>query len=221
MRLLLVEDEPKLAEALCYQLRNHSYLVDCRNNGETGLETALSGIYDVLILDRMLPKLDGLTLLKEFRAQGHKTPVLFLTAKDTYEDRIAGLDAGADDYMVKPFSTEELLARIRALGRRLEKDFVGDVLALGSLRLDPLRSLVYIDDAAVHLSAKEMQLLELLMRNHKQVLTKNQIFFKIWGNSNSDFANVDLYIHYLRRKLPPDLIKTIRGIGYYFEVPAL
>ncbi len=220
MRLLLVEDEAKLAEALSYQLRHHSYLVDCRSNGEAGLESALSGIYDLLILDRMLPKLDGLTLLKEFRAQGHKTPVLFLTAKDTYQDRVAGLDAGADDYMVKPFSSEELLARIRALGRRLEKEFVDDVLALGPLRLEPLRSLVYVDDAPVHLSAKEIQLLELLMRNHKQVLTKNQIFFKIWGNSSSDFANVDLYIHYLRRKLPPDLIKTIRGIGYALEIPA-
>ncbi|WP_346352887.1 response regulator transcription factor [Azotosporobacter soli] len=220
MRLLLVEDEAKLAEALSYQLRHHSYLVDCRHNGEAGLESALSGIYDLLILDRMLPKLDGLTLLKEFRAQGHKTPVLFLTAKDTYQDRVAGLDAGADDYMVKPFSTEELLARIRALGRRLDKDFVDDVIALGSLRLDPLRSLVYVADRPVHLSAKEMQLLELLMRNHKQVLTKNQIFFKIWGNSNSDFANVDLYVHYLRRKLPPDLIKTIRGIGYSLEIPS-
>lgn len=218
MRLLLVEDECKLSEALSHQLRQRGYLVDCHADGESGLESALTDIYDLLILDRMLPRLDGLSLVKEFRNQGHDTPVLFLTAKDTYQDRVAGLDAGADDYLVKPFSIDELMARIRALSRRKGKELIDEILTIGDLSLDPLKGEVLINHQRIRLSVKESQLLELLMRHCGQVLTKEQIFFKIWGNCDSDFANVDLYIHYLRKKInAPASIKTIRGIGYCFE----
>lgn len=219
MRLLFVEDEPRFADALSHQLRKHGYLVDWHADGESGLDAALTGSYDLLILDRMLPRLDGLALLREFRAQNHTEPVLFLTARDACQDRVIGLDAGADDYLIKPFAIDELLARIRALFRRKEKDFCSS-LSSGFLTLEPQKSEVSIGDAPpVSLSMKETQLLEFLMRNSGQVLTKEQIFFKVWGNSDSDFANVDLYIHYLRKKLPPNLIRTIRGIGYCFEAP--
>ena len=217
MRLLFVDAEISFAEALSQHLRRHGYLVDWRSDGESGLESALTGSYDLLILERLLPRLDGLALLKEFRIQGHAAPVLFLTTRGSCSDRVVGLDAGADDYLAKPFSIDELLARLRALFRRKEKVFCREP-SVGALTLNPQKGeATFEDHLPIRLSLKETQLLEFLMRNCGQTLTKEQLFFKVWGNSDSDFANVDLYIHYLRKKLPPDLIRTIRGIGYSFE----
>lgn len=217
MRLLLVEDEERLVEALSYLLRKSGYTVDTAMEGNTGLEMASTGIYDVIILDRMLPGLEGVQILKELRRQQLDTPVLLLTAKDDPKDRVEGLDAGADDYLIKPFATEELLARLRALGRRKSKNFVDIRVTSGDLVLDPLRCEVTRGDEVITLSAKESLLLQLLMANQGQVVSKERIFEKVWGYySEAEFANVELYIHYLRKKVGNDYIKTVRGIGYYF-----
>jgi two-component system copper resistance phosphate regulon response regulator CusR len=218
MKLLLIEDEQRLVEALSYLLKKNGYATDTATDGETGVEMALTGIYDVIILDRMLPKLDGISLLQEFRHRGFDTPVLFLTAKDTLKDRVEGLDAGADDYMVKPFSTEELLARLRALARRKNKELINTTITAPGMVFDPLRGEVIKENKIIQLSVKESLLLELLMCNQGQVITKERIFEKIWGYySGTDIANVDLYIHYLRKKLNTTAIKTVRGVGYFFE----
>jgi len=219
MKLLFVEDEKRMSDALSHLLRKKGYIVDTASDGETGLDMATTGFHDIIILDRMLPALDGISLLKAFRSQGFDTPVLFLTAKDSSKDRVEGLDAGADDYLVKPFSTDELLARLRALARRKSKDFQENNLTAAGLSLDPLRGEVIKDNnTIIQLSVKESLLLELLMRNYGQVLTKARIFEKVWGYcSEIEFANVDLYIHYLRKKLNTSHIKTVRGIGYYLQ----
>lgn len=218
MKLLLIEDEPRLVEALSYLLKKNGYVTDTATDGETGIEMALTGIYDVIILDRMLPKLDGISLLQEFRRRGFDTPVLFLTAKDTLKDRVEGLDAGADDYLVKPFSTEELLARLRALARRKTKELINTTITVPGMVFDPLRGEVLKENKMIQLSVKESLLLELLMYNQGHVITKERIFEKIWGYySGTDIANVDLYIHYLRKKLNTTAIKTVRGVGYVFE----
>lgn len=218
MRLLLVEDENRLSEALAHLLKKSGYCVDTAADGETGTEMATTGVYDLIVLDRMLPRRDGLAVLREFRSQGFDTPVLFLTAKDAPKDRVEGLDAGADDYLVKPFSTEELLARLRVLIRRRNKDFVGECVAAAGLTLDPLRGEVTKGTELFHLTVKETLLLEFLMRNAGQVMTKERLFEKVWGYaSETELANVDLYIHYLRKKLNVSSIKTVRGVGYYFQ----
>lgn len=218
MQLLLVEDEQRLAEALAHILKKKGYAVDTAADGETGLDMAATGIYDILILDRMLPCRTGISLLKEFRKLGFDTPVLFLTAKDAPKDRVEGLDAGADDYLVKPFSTEELLARIRALTRRKNKELAEDLVTAAGWVLNPLRSEVTLDDQIIKLTVKESLLLELLMRNYGLVVSKDRILEKVWGYyAEIELANVDLYIHYLRKKLNTSLIKTVRGIGYYLK----
>lgn len=218
MKLLLIEDEQRLIEALSYFLKKNGYATDMAMDGETGVEMALTGIYDMIILDRMLPKLDGISVLQEFRHQGFDTPVLFLTARDTLRDRIEGLDAGADDYLVKPFSSDELLARLRALARRKNKQLVNTTICLSGLTFDPLRGEVIKEHQTIPLSVKESLLLELLMSNHGQIITKERIFEKVWGySSETDISNVDLYIHYLRKKLNIRFIKTVRGVGYVFE----
>ncbi|MDR3562178.1 MAG: response regulator transcription factor [Negativicutes bacterium] len=217
MKLLLVENETKLVDALSHLLKKNGFVVDSATDGETGLEMATSGVYDIIVLDRMLPNRDGLFLLKEYRSLGFDTPVLFLTAKDSPEDRVEGLDAGADDYLVKPFCTEELLARLRALARRKTKSLVETTISKDGLILDPLRCEVVNGSEIIHLSVKEASLLELLMRNCGQVLTKERIFEKVWGYyTEIEISNVDLYVHYLRKKLKKPCIKTVRGIGYYF-----
>ncbi len=216
MKLLLVDDEERLLEALSYILRKNGYIVDTATDGETGIELATTGVYDIIILDRMLPVRDGLSVLKEFRSYGFDTPVIFLTARDDPRDRVQGLDSGADDYLIKPFSTEELLARLRALGRRKNKDLIENVISAAGMTLDPLKCEVIKEGRLIHLTAKESQVLELLMHNYGHVLTKERILEKVWGyNSEIDMANVDLYIHYLRKKLKTSDIKTTRGIGYY------
>lgn len=218
MRLLLVEDEKRLSDALAHILKKKGYRVDCALDGETGFDMASEGTYDLVILDRMLPKRDGVSILRELRSLGYGMPVLFLTAKDTPDDRVEGLDAGADDYLVKPFETAELLARVRALLRRVDKELVGDKIQGAGVVLDPLKGEVTYDGKTVKLTVKEAVLLELLMKNVGQVLSKERILERVWGYSaDVDTANVDLYIHYLRKKLTPGHIKTVRGVGYYFD----
>lgn len=218
MKLLLIEDEHKLAEALVYLLKKNGYAADSALDGETGLAMAETGLYDLVILDRMLPQRDGMSILRELRRQNLNMPVIFLTAKDTPQDRVEGLDAGADDYLVKPFTTEELLARIRALARRKDKDLVENTLEIAEFSFHPLRGEVVKDNQVIKLTVKESLLLELLMSNHGQIITKEQILAKIWGyNAGVEFGNIDLYIHYLRKKLNTSRIKTVRGVGYCLE----
>jgi DNA-binding response OmpR family regulator len=218
MRLLLVEDERRFSEALAHILKKEGYAVDTAADGETGLDMAATGVYDILILDRMLPRRDGISILKAFRSLGFDTPVLFLTAKDTPEDRVEGLDFGADDYLSKPFSTQELLARLRALTRRKGKALVENTLTVAGWALNPLRSEVTTKNQTIKLTVKEALLLELLMQNYGLVVSKSRILEKVWGYyADIELANVDLYIHYLRKKLNTSLIKTVRGVGYYLK----
>lgn len=218
MKLLLVEDSCRLSEALSHILKKHGYIVDTALDGEAGFNMATTTAYDILILDRMLPKRDGLDIVKEVRKLKIDTPILLLTAKDTTKDRIEGLDAGADDYLVKPFSTDELLARLRALARRQTKPWEEDTLVAANLLLDPLKCEVIKNNKTIKLTLKESLLLELLMHNFGIVVSKERIWEKVWGlQTTSEVANVDLYIHYLRKKLDTTCIKTVRGIGYYLS----
>ncbi|WIW70229.1 response regulator transcription factor [Anaerosinus gibii] len=218
MKLLLIEDEVKLSEALTVLLRRAGYTVDTALDGLTGLNMACTNPYDVIILDRMLPHLDGLSVLKEIRKLKLTIPILFLTAKDAPSDRVEGLECGADDYLIKPFFTEELLARIKALLRRTNKKTTDNTISIGDLTLHILHGEAIKGNEKIQLTAKEAALLSLLMHNVGQVITKERIMEKIWGyDSDANISNVDLYIYYLRKKLNIPNIKTIRGIGYSFE----
>lgn len=218
MKLLLVDDEKKLLEALAHILNKNGFVTDTAADGDTGLELALSGIHDIIILDRMLPGRNGMEILQELRAHSLTTPVLFLTARDSPEDRVRGLDAGADDYLVKPFSTEELLARLRALSRRKDKELTENTLTVGRLTLSPMRCEAICGDELIKLTVKESMLLELLMRNAGKVMPKERILYKVWNYAaDIEISNVDLYVHYLRKKLPGNFIQTIRGVGYRLQ----
>lgn len=218
MKLLLVEDEKKLSEALSVLIGRAGYEVDAVYDGMQAWDKIRENSYDVIVLDRMLPKLDGLSLLKEIRKEKNTTPVIFLTAKDAPSERVAGLEAGADDYLIKPFFTEELIARIRVLTRRKESDSCEKTLEGGNVRLYPLHGEVIQNGKKIQLTVKEAALLALLMQNKGQVITKERIMEKIWGyDTEAGMANVDLYIYYLRKKLTGKNIRTIRGIGYTFE----
>lgn len=220
MRLLLVEDEVMLSDALVYILKKNNYSVDTAYNGIDGQEMAETKIYDIIILDRMLPGKDGLEVLKQLRHKGIDIPVIILTAMDSIENKVEGLDNGADDYLVKPFSKDELLARIRALGRR-NVNFIQDKnIKLSSFTFNPLRGEIECGGSKVKLTSKESQLLELLARNKNQVITKDQILDRVWG-IDSDVEmnnNIEVYFSHLRKKLrkihSDIVIETIRGIGY-------
>jgi len=219
LRILLVEDEIRLAEALEQILKKQGYIVDVAFDGSVGQDMAETSIYDVIILDRTLPGIDGFDILKYLRAKQISTPVIFLTARDTVSNRVEGLDAGADDYLVKPFAKDELLARVRALSRRSENLQISDALCVASLCLDMRSCEVSVDMEKIKLTVTEAQLLELLMRNQGQVLTKEQILDRIWGfNKDVEIKNVELYIFYLRKKVPLEkggvAINTVRGVGY-------
>lgn len=219
MRVLLVEDEPRLVESLEYILKKEKYLVDIATDGINGNDAAKTGIYDVIILDRMLPRKDGLEILRDLRAQNITSAIIFLTAKDTVANRIEGLDAGADDYLVKPFSNGELLARVRALGRRYEKNLLENDIQLGLLTLQTKECLASTPAESIKLSFQETQLLEFLLRNKSQVLSKEQILNKVWGfDKDVELKNVELYIFYLRKKINFKNchleLKTIRNMGY-------
>jgi len=219
MRVLLVEDEIRLAEALAYILKKNKYAVDLAFNGINGEELAETGIYDLIILDRMLPGKEGVAVLESLRARGIKTPVLMLTARDAIQDRVAGLNAGADDYLIKPFATEELLARLAALARRAPELLNEGKLPAGRLTLDPLRCEVSYGSSTVKLTLKEAQLLEYLIKNRGQVLSREQLLSRVWGlDTEVEINIVEIYIHYLRKKLDPEKsgvqIETVRGVGY-------
>jgi DNA-binding response OmpR family regulator len=222
MRILLVEDDKWLGNALLYHLKKENYAVDMALDGEMGLELALSADYDLVLLDRMLPKLDGLTVLKRIREAGLKYPVLFITAMDAVEERVNGLDAGADDYLVKPFATQEMLARIRAICRRPALTMEEEVVRLDDLELLPRAGTLRYGDHSVELTPKETQLIELLMRNRSQVLPREVIMDRVWGPLDSvEPGNIDSYIHFLREKMgklsSPWRIHTQRGMGYRLE----
>lgn len=218
MKLLLIEDENQFSKALSRILKKEGYVVDDTTDGEIGLEMALFGAYDLIVLDWLLPIIDGLTIVKELRLQGIATPILFLNAKDSIKDMVDCLDAGADDYLVKPFCTEEFLARLRALLRRKSKEIVDSELMVAGLILDISKCKVAKGNDVIKLSVKETLLLETLMRNCGNVVTKERIFERLWGsNSHYEFANVDLYIFYLRKKIGASYIKTVRCVGYYLE----
>lgn len=223
MRILIVEDEVHLAEALSQILKKHHYSIDVVHDGQAGLDNALSGIYDLLLLDIMLPGVDGITILKTIRAQGMPTPVILLTAKGEIPDKIAGLDHGADDYVAKPFSTEELLARIRAALRRKGEVVMEDGLKFGDMDLNTTNLKLTCKGKELKLNLKESELLELLMIRKQAVSTKEQIIEKLWGfDSDVEYNNVEVYISFLRKKLTflnsSVRINTIRGVGYVLEV---
>jgi len=225
MRILLVEDELRLSEALVQILIRNNYLADSCADGNEGLELALSGVYDVIILDRMLPGKEGVEILREMRKQDIMTPVLFLTAKDTVSNRIEGLDAGADDYLVKPFSKAELLARIRALSRRPAAVQQNRILEIGRMALDISQCVLRVGIAEIKLTLTEAQVLELLIRNAGQVLSKEQILDRVWGfDSDVELNSVELYIYYLRKKIDFSIcgvkLETIRGVGYLLKEAA-
>ena len=221
MRILLVEDEIHLAQALTEILKKNQYAADAVYDGKSGLEYTLSGVYDLVILDIMLPKMSGIEILKNLRAEKMSVPVLMLTAKDEIEDKVAGLDYGADDYMTKPFSTDELLARVRALLRR-KGEVVDDEVVFGDISLKLKKNELVCGENQVKLSLKEFQILELMMYNPDQILTKERIIDKIWGgDSDAEYNNVEVYISFLRKKMQflgaKTEIKTVRGVGYSLE----
>lgn len=218
MRLLLIEDEEGIGKFLCQGLREASYSVDWLQSGEEALSYARSGNYDAIILDIMLPNLDGFEILQQLRQAKIQSPILCLTARDSVEDRVRGLNLGADDYLVKPFDFSELLARLHALLRRPPLQ-VDNILKVADLEMDTLRRIVRRGGKELELSQREMMLLEYLMRNAGQVLTRTQIGERVWGFDFYNESNVvDVYIGYLRRKVDKDadlqLIKTVRGVGF-------
>ncbi|MDS0525971.1 response regulator transcription factor [Clostridium sp. SHJSY1] len=219
MKILLIEDEIPLSEALVYTLKKNNYIVDTAFNGIDGENMAKSATYNLIILDRMLPGKDGLEVLKQLRNEKILTPILILTAKDSIEDRVEGLDSGADDYLVKPFSKAELLARVRALGRRQTDKIDNEELKVGLTIFSPLKGELTIEDELIKLSSKESQILEIMIKNKDIVITREHLLDRIWGfQSSIELNNIEVYISYLRKKLCSIncgfIIETIRGSGY-------
>jgi len=224
LRLLVVEDDPDLNRQLTTALTDAGYVVDRAFDGEEGHFLGDSEPYDAVVLDIGLPKLDGLEVCRRLRGDGNRVPVLMLTARDAVSDRIEGLDAGADDYLVKPFDVDELKARIRALVRRATGEHDPAGLSFGELRLDPDRHGVAVDDELVELTRTEYQLLELFMLNPKRVLPHGLIYERVWGYDFGPASNaLRVYIGYLRRKMEAagarQLIHTVRGVGYALREP--
>ena len=223
MRILVAEDERDLNEILCKKLRSEDYCVDGCFDGEETLDYLASVDYDAVILDIMMPKRSGLEVVEQLRRQGNQTPVLFLTARDSIDDRVTGLDAGADDYLVQPFAFDELLARLRVMTRKRGGER-SNLFTIDDLTLDIRSKRVERGGAELKLSAKEYALLEYLIRNKGVVLSRIQIEENIWGFDYEGSSNiVDVYIRYLRRKIDKDhpvkLIHTIRGSGYVLKLP--
>lgn len=221
MRILIVEDDDRLARIMERVLRQEHFDVDVAPDGETGLESALTGIYNALIVDWMLPVKDGVQLIRELRAGHVDTPALMLTARSELPQRVQGLEAGADDYLGKPFAFEELVARLRALTRRGERPLIESRITIGQVTVDLQAHSVARDGKPVELSPREFALLETLARNRGQVLSRDQLLERVWGYEADPQGNiVDLYVHYLRRKLDPEridvepVIRTVRGSGY-------
>jgi DNA-binding response OmpR family regulator len=223
MHILVVEDEKRLAALLRRVLMEERHVVDLAHDGQVGRDLATSGTYDLVVLDLMLPGLDGMGVVQAIRQMRVQTPVLMLTARGALEDKVAGLKAGADDYLTKPFAMEELIARVEALLRRRTRELdTSQRLQVGDLTLDLVRHEARRGDRLIELTAKEFALLEYLMRHRGQVLTRAQITDRVWRYDLDALSNVvDIYIHYLREKIDrgfaQPLIKTVRGVGYKID----
>jgi DNA-binding response OmpR family regulator len=225
MRILVIEDETRLADIIARVLRQERFDVDVAYDGVSGLELALGGTFDVIILDRMLPGRDGMDVLRELRSERIATPVLILTARSDLSERVEGLDAGADDYLGKPFAFDELLARIRVLLRRVDRPLVDDLIVAGEVRINLTSHTVERDGHEVRLTPREFALLETLARNRGRTMSRDELVSRVWGYDADPLGNaVDIYIHYLRRKLDSNgtaeadrMIRTVRGVGYVFE----
>ena len=219
MRILIVEDDDRIANPLAEDLRHQKHVVDVANDGEAGWSFAQAIAYDLMLLDVMLPKLDGISLCKRLRSSGSKSLILMLTARDTTSDKVVGLDAGADDYLIKPFELEELAARIRALSRRTA-EVQSDLLTYGALQVDPGRCTVTYNHSEVDLTPKEYMILELFLRHPAKVLTRSMILDRLWElDQVSSEQTVKTHLTNLRRKLKEagesqELIETVYGIGY-------
>jgi len=220
MRVLLVEDEKPLAAALGKIFEKNKILVDVVNDGIEGKMLSENDVYDVIILDIMLPGISGLEILRSIREAGKNVPILLLTAKDDTKDKVNGLNMGADDYLVKPFVTEELIARVRALGRRPWEIYQDNVIRYANISLNINTGELFVDAVLNRLTAKEAQLLEMFIRNPGMTISKEQILDRIWGIESTAMENsVEIYVHYLRKKLDKSqaYIKTIRGLGYVLK----
>jgi two-component system response regulator MprA len=221
-RILVVDDEPAVRDALRRALAGEGYLVDLAADGRDALDKHAAAPPDAIVLDVLMPNLDGLATARLLRASGDRTPILMLTARDAVADRVAGLDAGADDYLVKPFALEELLARVRALLRRSDPAGGADLLSFADLEMDRRMYEVRRGDRPLHLSRTEYLLLELFLLNPRQVLTRSVIFERVWGYDFGPTSNsLEVYVGYLRRKTEEEgearLIHTVRGVGYVLK----
>jgi two-component system, OmpR family, response regulator MprA len=219
MQILVVDDEPAVRDSLDRALRLEGYKVDLATDGAEALTMLGGDSPDAVVLDLMMPRVDGLEVCRRMRAAGDRTPVLVLTARDAVSDRVKGLDAGADDYLVKPFALDELLARLRALLRRSGTAAPGQVLRFSDLTIDPVAHQVKRGDREIELTRTEFLLLELFMLHPRQVLTRSVIFERVWGyDFGPDSNSLEVYVSYLRRKLEaagePRLLHTVRGVGY-------
>jgi DNA-binding response OmpR family regulator len=222
MRLLLVEDDGTISRFLLKGLREDQHVVDLAEDGPTGLDQAGAAEYDAVVLDLMLPGLDGFELCRQMRTQGIATPVLVISALDAVRDRVRGLDCGADDYLVKPFDFEELLARLRALHRRGRNRQTSRTLSYGALSVDPVDHRVSLNGQTLSLTATEYRLLEYLIRRAESIVTRDQLAEYVWGGDYDPLSNLaDVYVGYVRRKLqaahPRPLIQTVRGLGYILK----
>lgn len=222
MKLLLVEDEKELSEALVEILSKNKYVVDAVYDGEDGLNYALTDIYDVIVLDIMIPKLNGLSVLKELRKKEITTPIIMLTAKSQIEDRVQGLDLGADDYLTKPFAAEELLARLRSITRRKGNVINDNYLSYGDVRLDLNTYDLEVKGESIRLTLKEFEMIKYFMERPKVVVSKDDLITKLWGfDAEIEYNNIEVYISFIRKKLQHlnsrVNIVTIRGVGYRME----
>jgi DNA-binding response OmpR family regulator len=223
MRILIIEDEKGLADVLVSAFKKENYMADAVYDGKSGYLQAMTGIYDAIVLDIMLPLLNGYEVVKKLRAENLTTPILVLSAKSELDDKIRGLDFGADDYLTKPFEMQELFARIRAITRR-QGIPESSVLTFGDMELDLKQCCItnQTTSQSIQLGGKEFQLLELFMRNQNQIITREQIAEKIWGyESNTEYNNVEVYVSFTRRKMnfigTNARIKAVRGVGYLLE----
>ena len=222
MKILIVEDERQLSDVLVVLLKQNLHEVDAVYNGIDGEDYAMSGVYDAIILDIMLPGKNGIDVLRSLREQGNSTPTLLLTAKSEIEDRIKGLDYGADDYLTKPFASGELLARLRAITRR-GTEYIGDEVRAGNTTLDKNTHELHGAKGVVKLASKEYQIMEMLMQNNRQIIPRERFVEKIWGFDNeAEYNSIEVYVSFVRKKLAAigsDLqIKAVRNVGYCLEV---
>lgn len=220
MKVLIIEDEEKVAQFISQGLKEENYEVDTAYDGKKGLELIKSNTYDVILLDLMIPEIDGLQLLKTIRSWGNNTPVLIITAKNSKEDVVKGLDTGSDDYLTKPFSFEELLARIRALLRRSKKQEI-NILRYKELTLEPYTRKLNTPNGEIDLTEKEFMILELMIKNKEKVLSRREIGEYVWHNVQDTTNIVDVYVNFLRKKIeslsPKKYIHTVRGMGYMLK----